>query len=1669
MNGILNPNIGIPEKNIIMFCKKAKNIHKNIWNQNKNNHSSSQNLFLLSDESEFPLFEIIPKQFTISTKDGESHFNLELLINTSPVISDHIEANPNELQYHLNISDEENVLGKFEQLYLGKTVIFDEDELPISQRITKILQIKNCPNYLKPESLRYNNEIDSNGNYSSNNSDLNSGVEIYPKWFINFLQKEELQTFTIKTKRKEYKCNIFGIYASNIISQILEKDSTTSEYFYDFEDEFDEFQLICNLFNFKNVDITNDNMDVLKEMAESLQITYITKQIDNFINKYENFTQKVDEQHTIIDSIDNLFSLLYNIRMHGIQKVAISIANSQWSQTEENVQELAAFILQVVEASSLLHKEMTELLIQLNEEANDSNKLKILLPFIVNKLMTLYMKYQYPIRNNIDDYLGRQHEYIIINESSSMSVYFFIFFLYKKGIISKEEITDNLKCYYSCRNRYLNVFFLPEIVELKQKPLHIIKCLNDGKFSFESSNINKYNNFEQSEDIFTLFINKYWPDKIDLYKKMLDNMEPDDELTKSLRYDDVDKLQLIINQNGIDIPNAVVPYNIFDDLSENITIINYAAYCGALKCFKYLLLNNGLIDYSSLYFALYGGNIEIIKIVDQRHLVDDIANNHNNNNENRIIGLKNPDNNYITKIVNGKQFYVPNYTSDDLIIDSAIRMHRNDLFDWLFEKRFISKGKVGNELDKIASVSVANGNAHSLIEIFDKGANISANLIFSAAQKGFYKITQLLLSMIDQKAKNDIFNTINYGSYHSGYIIASQSSVYFGNLSIYKLFYPEMNEQNRETSVLYAILMNHMKIINYIFDDLKKSDNKISNLFVNLTLNVSLTKNTDEYFNYFMKQFKEMKPSAFSMKLFINLLNNACYHSNFSATKTITDFIIKENKNFNFSTAFINASSAGSKSICQYFIEKKVFINYEQISSKVANLGLIDEAIFKMIFKHVSSTAKCKILECINQAITRKNKKLIEFLLNEKAPMKNALFNAVSTHDVEIVNLILKYNSDPSFVNQINHEGTALLIAVKYSDIDIVKRLLSVPGINPSSANMHGENVLIAAVMNGNVDILDAILDFYGDDFQNHVWLYTGTFQALLRKMADENPKDEYWKVLKRFCEFKSIDLNLCEEYTFLYKACLCNKIDIVKSLLSLEKTDVNQYAISTYKTPLMVAIEKKNTKIAELLISNPKTDINAVDLCDDSAFIIAVRNNLKEIVDLLIKDERFDPIKSGFNFAFFNASNEIIEQLSSSEFLDVNYNYEIMDMKNNHRIFKEALEKTALIHSVEINDIEKFDFIINHPTFDKDKSDVINAIFAAAKNNNVGIFKKLIKLIDNDINIENQKGESLLVVSAHNLSGAIIDELFNDPRFDPINGQIVDAFIKAYCGTYQKQSLNNQTVPPWQYQPQKQFGYRPIPETPNWQMQRQNEHIWLNLHDVQNQQLIPDKSTRIEIMEKIVNFDREHSNLINFNQLLENGKSFFTVICQDYDEIEDVSDFLLDHGADPNMRDRDGIYPLLTAIGLNSSKFVSSLINSEKIVYSQLGNKTTYLHVAAAFAGVKILRFLLETNVFDVNATDINGETPLMLACRAKNIDKVVLLFEIDVIDYLHCNNAGIDALKILKNLPQNEVKNAMKSRDDYKEKIISILNDGPHHSFSSRSNNLLNDNISFIFGDQD
>ena len=293
----------------------------------------------------------------------------------------------------------------------------------------------------------------------------------------------------------------------------------------------------------------------------------------------------------------------------------------------------------------------------------------------------------------------------------------------------------------------------------------------------------------------------YFPDRIEEYKRMRDNYEPDDELTNAIRKDDVDTVQKLLSKSEASLNKSNVPFNIFETyiLNGETKYINYAAVYGSIKCFKYFLLNHYEIDSTTFAHAVMGGNIEIIKIVYQ---------NEPSENSNVVVDFN-------VRQINLKQYFSGKINQ----IMPAIMKHRNDLFDWIFEQKFTDKD-LGNSLSSLIYRSIKNGHAHSLIEIIDKGFNLTDNkdiiyYVQLAAQRGFYMLAQLILNITNQ--------TINLNKYSPGEI-RYKDIIKFENISIFHLFNKSMNRAAFESCLNNAIENDSRCIIKSIFENFIKEE-----------------------------------------------------------------------------------------------------------------------------------------------------------------------------------------------------------------------------------------------------------------------------------------------------------------------------------------------------------------------------------------------------------------------------------------------------------------------------------------------------------------------------------------------------------------------------------------------------------------------------------------------------------------------------------------------------------------------------------------------------------------------------------------------------------------------------------------------------------------------------
>ncbi|KAK8840053.1 hypothetical protein M9Y10_030986 [Tritrichomonas musculus] len=251
---------------------------------------------------------------------------------------------------------------KLSEIFNFEKVAFKQNELDTLNYIS--LSLTKCSDFMQFPKLNYDNKIS------------NHFVEIDTNSLNTIIKQPMHQKFIISTKNREYRCNIFGILSSVILRDLLVSNQTPNRYEYDFEDKFNEFQQICDLFNFK----------IVKISVEDFQIEDAYQAIDQSLDEFDRFNDEIDKQQIVIDSIEDLFNWLYDIQSLTIQKVALSIEKSNWIKTEDDVKELAAIILQLIGSDIYLHSYLADLLIELDKKSIFNNMLNILMPFIIQKL-----------------------------------------------------------------------------------------------------------------------------------------------------------------------------------------------------------------------------------------------------------------------------------------------------------------------------------------------------------------------------------------------------------------------------------------------------------------------------------------------------------------------------------------------------------------------------------------------------------------------------------------------------------------------------------------------------------------------------------------------------------------------------------------------------------------------------------------------------------------------------------------------------------------------------------------------------------------------------------------------------------------------------------------------------------------------------------------------------------------------------------------------------------------------------------------------------------------------------------------------------------------------------------------------------------------------------------
>jgi len=214
-----------------------------------------------------------------------------------------------------------------------------------------------------------------------------------------------------------------------------------------------------------------------------------------------------------------------------------------------------------------------------------------------------------------------------------------------------------------------------------------------------------------------------------------------------------------------------------------------------------------------------------------------------------------------------------------------------------------------------------------------------------------------------------------------------------------------------------------------------------------------------------------------------------------------------------------------------------------------------------------------------------------------------------------------------------------ILTSCYRGEIEKVKELLKDPKVDVNQRHGTGRTPLYNACEGGHIEVVKLLLN----DKRVEVNSVRDTGATPFWIACSRG----YIDIVKLLLNDERVDLNKADNYgrTPFYMACRDNSLEMIKILLSDERVDVNQ-GDSQGSTPFLVAcrnthhrtMELKFTKLkrenldskrvleaVELLLNDPRIDVNQGYSRGLTPFYTACRDGKIEFVKLLLKSERID------------------------------------------------------------------------------------------------------------------------------------------------------------------------------------------------------------------------------------------------------------------------------------------------------------------------------------------------------------------------------------------------------------------------------------------------------------
>ena len=373
------------------------------------------------------------------------------------------------------------------------------------------------------------------------------------------------------------------------------------------------------------------------------------------------------------NNVIKLQEWLVNLNENSLNFVAQHLLSSFFIQTPDRIQQLVWNIVQIVTIRPKLIPLFCQLFGILIEQASPNNALSYLRPIITKTLLTP--------KPFFEQFLGNVGDFIFLRQIITD-----LHFPLNEIVDQFKQFCmahDDLK-YYHC---LLFSVFAPEIQIANPEFFKLLRNQFYDEWTAPSCKPVLKDFFDNITNL-----NK---DNWALLKQCYILGGYPNMVAVTLKNDDIDQFQELSNHPNFSMNWRIRP-SVFEPcqfLQNEPTLIQYAAFHGSLKCFKFLLLNGADLEAEDnagmtlAHFVVAGGNTELVRLIQQRKC--------------DFSGC----------------------------LQIATRFHRFDIFDWLHFTYFHDMGEIHQKFGSVLHESAGCNNIRQLVFCIDNMLDVNSRAI----------------------------------------------------------------------------------------------------------------------------------------------------------------------------------------------------------------------------------------------------------------------------------------------------------------------------------------------------------------------------------------------------------------------------------------------------------------------------------------------------------------------------------------------------------------------------------------------------------------------------------------------------------------------------------------------------------------------------------------------------------------------------------------------------------------------------------------------------------------------------------------------------------------------------------------------------------------------------